>query len=453
VFAFVLPMTRDGAGPAPASADPAGAATGGPQADATLVLPVGVQAPSSAGASRGAGGAGPPAAGATTQPDPDGITTPGTVLVDGPDGVRPLAGATVYTSDGRVARTDATGRFQLPGLAPADGTWVAAAPGHITSAVTGLPAPPTLHLREQATTRAQPALGAPETLDLRGEVRDASGRPAPNVLVAVGGAELVAGIPVRTDAQGRWTSRVVVAGGRLGAATLLAVDMDGAGLGVAHGLVASAASADMGVLTLVPTTLAATLELDAGAVELPTQIDIRAVADHGVSLPLFGPGGVRRVARLAGLRFALEVTAQDPSGELRSEIRRPELAFDWRQATATWREALLPLPGLVEPLTDIFPGQEVAWLPVPGASGYLMEVQGVEAVPELPWEGFTTDTRLPFLWRGESWPRGAYYVTLRALDAPGLSTRALAAIGARRLRSWQSSAGWRASFRRVQVQR
>jgi hypothetical protein len=317
------------------------------------------------------------------------------VLLDGAEGVRPVPGAIVYTSDGRAARTDEAGQFALPGPPPADGTWVAAAPGLITSAVTGLAAPPTLHLREQAPTRVQPDRGAPETLELRGEVRDAAGNPAPNVLVLVGGAELVAGIPVRTDGQGRWTSRMVVAGGRLASATVLAVELEGQGVGLVRGLTASAATPDLGSLTLAPTTVAVTLDLDAGGVSLPTRVEFRADAGDGVSLPLFGPGATRRAARLPGLRNALEVTAEDPTGSARSEIRRPDVPLDWQQATATVREALLPVPSLAAPLTTLLPGQEVAWQPVPGAAGYMLEVQPVEAVPDLPWDAFTTATRLP----------------------------------------------------------
>jgi hypothetical protein len=445
---FVLPMVREAASP---TLDPAGpsqgpASGGSPSRD----TPPG-------GAPRSADAPSPPAGGGAgaslAQPAPAGETTPGTVLVEGLEGLRPLAGAVVYTRDGRSARTDAAGRFQLPGPPPADGTWVAAAEGFVTSAVTGLPAPPTLHLRERATTRVRPTVGAPETLVLQGLVRDASGRPAPNVLVAVGGVEILSAIPVRTDDQGRWTSRVVVAGGRLTAATVLAVELEGAGVGLARGLSAAAGASDVGTLTLMTTTLATTIAIEAGDGPPATQVELRAVTDDGVSLPLFGPDGTRRAVRLPGVRYALEVMAQDAAGEVRSEIVRPDLPLDWTQAALTWREALLPAPRLTALLADIYPGQELAWQPVPGAGGYLLEVQAVESVPELPWEGFTTDTRLPFLWRGESWPQGAFYVTLRALDAPGLSTRALAAVGPRRLRSWQSSAGWRASFRRVQVQR
>ncbi|MEB3329614.1 MAG: hypothetical protein VKQ33_10315 [Candidatus Sericytochromatia bacterium] len=443
--AFLLPMTPEGGRPDPMSPTPPR-----PEGDGQALAPPDpgpATAPEVAGATETS-----PTRGATP-PTRGGVLTPGTVLVEGPAGARPLVGATVYTSDGRLAHTGADGRFALPGGPPADGTWVAAAPGHVTSAVTGLPAPPTLHLREQATTRPQQALGPAKPLELRGEVRDAQGQPAPNVLVAVGAAELVAGIPVRTDPQGRWTSRTLAAGGRLTAATVLAVGLEGQGLGVARGLEAAAGAGDLGVLTLTPTSLAATVALDAGELQLPTRVELRAVTDDGVSLPLFGPDGTGRAAQLPGVRYALRVTAEDATGAIRSEIQRPDLPVDWSEDTFTWREALLPIPRLTAPLADLYPGLELAWQPVAGAGGYLLEVQAVEAVPELPWEAFTTDTRLPFLWRGASWPRGAFDVTLRALDAPGLSTRALAAVGPRRLRSWQSREGWRASFRRVQVQR
>jgi hypothetical protein len=274
-----------------------------------------------------------------------------------------------------------------------------------------------------------------------------------DVLVLLGGAGVTGSIPVRTDDAGQFVSQVLAPAGPLGPISALAVEMHGEALGFAAQLEVGADEALSPAVTLAPATLGCTVEVDASAVSVPVQSELRAVAPDGGSLPLFARQGRLMAANLPGVRYELRATTLDPASEIESTLLRRAVALDWPQPSQVLREALLAPPTLDGPVPEASAGAWLGWRPVEGAGGYLVTINGENAHAGLPWEGFTTATRLPILIGASPLAPGPYAVTIAALDGPDLDSRALSSLQPRRLRRWAPAAGWRKAVRRFTLTR
>jgi hypothetical protein len=386
-----------------------------------------------------------------TQPNAD--TTLGEVLALDDGREAPLAGATVFTSDGRSADTGENGTFTLVGPPPVDGVYVAAKRGFLTSSVAGLSGVPSLHLRPDARVATPRSVASPATVTVTGEVRGPDGVPMADVLVLVGGPGVVSSIPVRADARGQYSCAVIAPGGRVEGATVLAVEMHGAAMGMRTLLTIEGPSTRLPTFKMKATTLACRVAVEPGRPGLAHELDMRVVGPSRVSMPLFGSPDALRAAELPGFTYELTVYSRESEPGATSIVHRPALPMDWTAPQQTFREALLAPPTFSSPLVDLVPGQWLSWEPVPGARGYLVEVGSVGAVAELPFEGFTAGTTLQFLRRDPAWPAGGYHVAVSALDTAGATPRGLASVDGRRLRTWQSPSGWRIATRKVVLTR
>ncbi|MEB3222483.1 MAG: hypothetical protein VKS61_10430, partial [Candidatus Sericytochromatia bacterium] len=116
-----------------ASAGPGAAAADAPAAGAARGERAAVEGPAGATATTFEVGGAALEAGATPAPDAPAPAVGGAsgrvvALVDGE--ARPVAAAWVATSAGRRVQAGPDGRFRWEGAGPADGVWLAGAPGH-----------------------------------------------------------------------------------------------------------------------------------------------------------------------------------------------------------------------------------------------------------------------------------------------------------------------------------
>jgi hypothetical protein len=265
---------------------------------------------------------------------------------------------------------------------------------------------------------------------LTGEVRDAGGAGLPGLLVVLSAPGL-AGTPAAfTEADGRFTLRADLPAGGLAGATVLVAGPKGGHVAVATGLaltgqaqalppiLATAASHELQVAASGPASLP------------PPRVRVVMQGPPGSALTLDAAGGLR-LAPLPGVTYGLQVQALSNDGLRSSRLQRPALTLDWAQPRTTLTEELLALPDVTLP-TPLALGAPLAWTAVPGAAGYTVEVAGPLNADGWPWEAFTVAPATTLLQPGGTLPPGPYRVAVSAWDAPGLSARALAQVGAPR---------------------
>ena len=437
-FSFVDEATRPPGGPG----GPSGVSAGLPvrTADAAGGL-AGGEAGSAAGGGGAAIGGGPVAPG-------------GVVLAEGEDEARPVAGAWVSSLDGRRVTSDAQGRFSWSGGVPAGGVWLAGAPGHVSSLVSGYApeGPPTLHLQPLARPVASRPQASPRLVTLTGTVEAPDGGAMQGVSVVVGGAAVETAATAVSDATGSFSlrARVAAAGGE---ATLIATDPQGRGIGVAPGLTLTGFDQALSPVRVTATTHA--LEVRVAAVaELPLPVTaVKVVAPDGTAATLVPVAGKLRLADILGVRYDLRIEAQAVDGSAYSLIERPGLMPDWTQPEAVREEVLLAPPAF-EPPVPVAIGATLSWSPVPGAVGYTVRLTAPRSEGGWPWEGFSVAPQLALSLPGGELEPGLYRLGVTAWDAPGATARALAQVeGVRALRRVDRKDGLRVAHREVDFTR
>jgi hypothetical protein len=369
-------------------------------------------------------------------------------LVDGE--ARPVAGAWVATSDGQRAEADAGGWFRWTGGGPADGLWLAGAPGHVTSVVAGLgpEAPDRLHLEPLAVTRPVGVRPPPRATTLAGRVVDATGRGRPGLVVVLGGVGLASAPAATTDASGRYELAAALPEGGLAAATLLAAGLQGGELGVLQGLSLAPKPQTLPPLVVTPATLALRVAAAAPPGLPAPRVTITLRAPDGTRLGLVDGGEGFRLADVDGLAFDLAVEAMSADGLAHSRIERPELRLDWARRDVTWTESMLA-PVKLDPPPVLALAGDLGWPAVPGAGGYTVRLAGPRQGEGWPWEAFTVAPGVRLLQPLGGLEPGAWTLEVMAWDAPGLAPRALA--HARALRRIDRAGGLRVSGRRLEV--
>ncbi|MEB3221113.1 MAG: hypothetical protein VKS61_03450 [Candidatus Sericytochromatia bacterium] len=440
--AFVLGGPPEGPGAAAA-----GAVGGGPGAVGGLA-----GAPTTPFAVGGGG----PASGPTPAPEAvapaaevpavGGATGRVVALVDGEP--RPVAAAWVATSAGLRVQAGPDGRFRWEGAGPADGVWLAGAPGHFTSVVQGAGAevPATLHLEPLAVTRGWAPLPATRSVTLAGRVVDAAGQGRPGLVVVLGGPGVAGSPAATTDATGRYalTAALPVAG--LASATLLAAGLQGGELGLLRSVALPVGLQALPDLVVAPATLALRVAASAppGLGALQATLTLRA--PDGTRLGLVDAGEGFNLAEVSGVSLDLHLESVSADGLAYSRVERPGLRLDWAAREVTWREALLP-PVSLDPPPVLAVGGDLGWPAVPGAGGYTVRVAGPRQGEGWPWEAFTPTPAIRLLQPLGGLEPGPWTLEVTAWDAPGLAPRAL--MQARSLRRVDGSAGLRVSGRRI----
>jgi hypothetical protein len=375
----------------------------------------------------------------------------GRVVSYGPTGEQALPGATVTLGDGSQVVADAAGAFTLP-RAPADGLYLASAPGHVASTVAGLTGP-TVTLRLQlrgGALSARPSALTERPFHATGRLVDRGGAPVAGVDVVLSGADGAVGLPVTTDADGRFSMSVFARGRAVTDASLLALGGDGAvWVGRADRLTCSAEAPALDFAARPGTD---PLVVDAASHRLRIDVDASAVsASPTTTLFLTGQEGQRlAVPREAdgtyavapGADYRLEIASQGDGW--RSVVVRDRLPLPAAEASATVRETLLAPPTFTWNAPRS-PRSAVTWAAVPGALGYWLTLADT-ARPGYAWEGFTT---LATLSPPDQGP-GAYRLTAAALDAPGLTARSVASVP-RRLVFTPGPGGYRQATRDVLI--
>jgi hypothetical protein len=370
------------------------------------------------------------------------------VLAEGQEEVSAVAGAWVASADGRRVTADAQGRFSWTGDTPAGGVWLAGAPGHVSSLVSGY-APEgavALHLQPLALPVANRPTAGFKLVTLRGTVQDSKGAAVGGAAVVLGGVAVGAANVAYADAAGRFAlnARVDPAGG---AATLIA--SEGRGVAVVSGLALTGKDQEVAPVRLTPATHDMEVRV-AGVADLPLPtVVVKVVASDGTEAVLAPAGGRVRLAELSGARYDLRIEARAADGSAYSLIERPGIAPDWTQPGSVREEALLA-PPTFEPPVPLALGATLAWAPVAGAVGYTVRVTAPRSSDGWPWEAFAASPRLTLSLPGGSLEPGLYRVGVSGWDAPGATARALAqASGVRALRRVDRSKGLRVAYREV----
>lgn len=375
----------------------------------------------------------------------------GRVVSYGPTGERALPGATVTLGDGSQVVADAAGAFTLP-RAPADGLYLASAPGHVASTVAGLTgAAVTLRLPLRGGAQsARPSALTERPFHATGRLVDRGGAPVAGVDVVLSGADGAVGLPVTTEADGRFSMPVFARGRAVTDASLLALGGEGAvWVGRADGLACSADAPGLDFaarpgtdpLVVEPATHRVRVEVDGSAVSAAptTTLFLMGQAGQRLAVPRAADG---TFAVAPGADYGLEIAAQGDGW--RSVIVRDRLPLPAAGAAATVRETLLAAPtptwrGPASPLAG------VSWAPVAGALGYWLTLSDATR-PGYAWEGFTALTALA----PPAQSPGEYRLTAAALDAPGLTARAVASVP-RRLVFTPDPGGYRQATRDVLI--
>lgn len=377
-------------------------------------------------------------------------------LADGQLEPRPLAGATVSTSDGRSITTDQQGRFNWADGWPEDGTWTVRHPGFRTSTIVGLPPTPdlTLHLKTHAGfTRPDPS--PPEQRFVaEGRVLDGNGQGLADVILLLSAPDGSYAAPTTTAADGRFQMHVVAHGDAVRAATIVALDRDqDAWMGAATGLAIASgeteidfdpATATRDPLVMRPTTHRLDVAVDDAGTGLPARVfvDLAFPGSNG-RLLLFGHENSVRLAALPGARFGVEVEAADPTRSRQSVFVQHDLPIDFTTAQTSFTARLLQ-PPTVSPLARSASHTEVAWEAVADARGYEVRLNSLSRRTE-EWEGFTTGTFLRFGVAPEALA-GGYALEVVAWDDPAISPRQVASTGRQlRLNAPSSRHRWASS--------
>lgn len=361
-----------------------------------------------------------------------------------------IPNAWVATGDGRWATTDASGRFSLPGQPPPNGVYSAGAPGHITSAISGLRPDENLvfHLEplvSRTPLKATPTEPVPVTLS--GRVVTPQGGPAPGVLVILGGEQVQRNVVAYTDAQGafRIQPRLRRPGGAT--ATLLAHGSTGQAVRMNVPLTGTGQTID--TVRLQAFSHAVTVDV-AGAPDMPTPVPVlRLQTPDGTSLSLTG-SGPHRLAEEPQLTFALRISSTTSDGGKHSEISRPRVSVDWSTAETRLVEQMLAPPEVQE-IETLDQDVRLNWEPVSGARGYTLSINSVERVAGLPWEAFAPTPPTFFILPRSDFPPGFYRLNVTAWDVPNLSMRSLAQFEPRRLKRVPTADGFRKAERRISL--
>lgn len=375
----------------------------------------------------------------------------GRVVSFGPAGEQALPGATVTLGDGSQVVTDAAGAFTLP-RAPADGLYLASASGHVASTVAGLAgATVTLRLPLRGGAKAaQPSALTERPFHAVGRLVDQGGEPVGGVDVILTAADGAVGLPVTTDADGRFRMPIFARGRAVTDASVLA--LGGAGVvwvGRADRLACSAdapaldfaARPGTDPLVVAPATHRLRVEVDAAAVSAAPTTTLFLTGREGqrLAVPREADG---TYAVAPGADYRLEIAAQGDGW--RSVVVRDRLPLPAAAAAATVRETLLAPPALTWNMPRA-PLSAVTWAAIDGALGYWLTLSEASR-PGYAWEGFTTGTSLAPPAQGP----GEHRLTVAAIDAPGLTARSVAS-APRRLVFTPGPGGYRQATRDVLV--
>jgi hypothetical protein len=374
----------------------------------------------------------------------------GTVFADDGFGDVALASAVVRTSDGRVAISGADGRFTLPGSYPADGVFMTTRDGYASSTVADLAAAGALvlHVRSAASDATPDDVPVGFAFVASGTVLDPGGQPAADVEVSLADAHGAYGMPARTDAGGRYRLQLYSPDGRFTNATLYA--SGAAGLGLLAGLAPDEAAPDLPPLTLVAADHGLQVSVANAPAGVPAERGLDLVGADGTSVNLPEAADGWHLANVPGAHYRLRVRASDLNRGVESTLLRDPLPVDFTSANTSWPETLLDVPQPALP-PALAPGGLLQWQAVAGASAYRVEASALSG-SSYGWEGVSANPglRLP----PDAVPAGSYRVVYSALDGPGLTPRALAAVDARprRLIVLPTSEITRTASRFVQVQ-
>lgn len=393
----------------PASYTPAGT----PSPSATLT-------PGSGGGSSHSAPAGPPR---------------GRVFAYADRGLTPFAltGATVWTTDGRSATTDAEGRFALTGAWPADGTWVVVHPSYHASTVVGLvpDGPLEFHLKSNTVVPGPTPPDGKTSFEIAGRVVDRTGAPVEGVTLLMNAKDGSFGTPAFTALDGTFTMKVLAHGDTVEDAAVVAIDYDTeAWMGLATGLTLDKAVREVDLAPgdagtgLVVTPMTHTLRLN--VVSAPADLRVRSYVDLVVPglepIAIYGHDETVRLTNVPGARYNVRVYAADSERTRQTAYVREQLAPDFRNPETALDIALLPIPEIL-PLAA-GPLTAVSWNPIAGASGYEVRLDS-ENARGFQWEGYTTATSLPFN-VPDGTPSGNYALKVTAWEAAGMTPRRVA---------------------------
>lgn len=372
----------------------------------------------------------------------------------------PLAGATVWTSDGRSAVSGEDGRFTFSGGWPQDGTWVVHHPSYHASTVVGLAAdgPLEFHVKANTAIVGPPSPSGDHTFQVTGRVVDGDGNPLEAVTVLMNAKDGSFGTPGFTAADGTFSMKVLAHGETVEEAAFVAVDYDTqAWMGVAHGVTvaadrtpvdfnASAPGADDFAIAPVTHTLRLNVTDVPADMRARTYVDL--VVPGLMPMPLFGDENAVGLAELPGVNFTVRAYAADSFHTRETAYVREKLAIDFRNPETALDIALLP-PPVVHPI-PAGPLAAVTWDPVDDASGYEVRLDRVDA-RGFQWEGYTTATSLPFRVPGRT-PSGRYALKVSAWEAEGLTPRRIASTGRSELRVMPNANSYRVSTTETRVE-
>lgn len=357
----------------------------------------------------------------------------------------PVAGAEVYTTDGRQGTTGADGTFSIAGDWPSDGTWLVVHPDYLGSTVVGVPRHGDfkLHLKSDIAraTRRAPRPNGDTTFTVTGEVRDDAGGPLAGVAVTLHAEDGSYGIPARTDAAGRFTMTVVAHDDEVPAASFLAIDYDGRGwMGMSQALTLAApggdvdfepADGDVDALRLAPMDHTLELAIDAGGSFRPPHTFLEMTLPWDEQVTAFVSETTIPVARAPGLTYAARVEVYTEDGRATAGWRQGEIALS-AGATTTLAIDMLDPPAITSPAAAAGPLGTIAWGAVAGARGYEVRLED-PARSGFAWEAYALGTSVAFtVPAGITPPAGAYDLKVTAWDADGMAPREVASLDDRR---------------------
>lgn len=375
---------------------------------------------------------------------------------------RPLAAATVRTSDGRSAVTAADGRFVLRGPWPADNAFVVSAAGHVASAVAGLApdTPLSFHLQARGQLHVSPD-AAPARLRAVGRVvgPGPAFSPLQGLTVVLEDAEGTASAPAVTGADGTFELQVFAPAGRVTNGTVLVIgeaenEPGSTWLGMATGVTLDAASPQLdldaaapGDSPLIPqrATHPVRLAVDTAAAPANPVVSFELVgAGATLSLPIANQ--VAMVAPLPGARFALRAEAVDGDLGTQSKLYLDDVPIDFSAPETVVTATMLAPPEVTSAFT-LVAGELMTWHGVPGATAYQVSLAGLDAQGAL-WEAFSEAPSLSYTYAAPL-ASGRYGLTVTAWDAPDLSARSVMAAAPRALRTLPLTTSFRKSLRQV----
>lgn len=333
----------------------------------------------------------------------------------------PLADALVSTSDGRTARTDASGRYTLAGAPPSDGAFVAMHDGYVATGVSGHAGTggPDF-LLEPLRPEAPQALAASPFV-LTGRVTDAAGRPAVGAVVSLSDAAGSFGVPAAVAADGSFALSVFAPGGQVTDGRLLVTGTpDAPWLGASTIAQADAGHATLGAPVVVvrgdrPLQISPPIAWPGASVIT----GVRLVGGAGTGLAVPDASGQVLLGSVAGAHFAGWAEATDGPGAMRAEVYQDNVAAAGSAGDSAWQATFL-VPPQAGPVGLALNG-EIAWTAVAGATSYEVRLSAPDDTGLL-WVATTTDHRLACSYQLPL-TASRYEVAIRATDSQGASYR------------------------------